>query len=96
MVLHESTVTTTSTPDQSELRTDVSAPFLVSRQNQSIDGVIPQNPQVNFVGPQVADPSFRALASLLDIGVVIPLNIESSIEEHCFNVAENIHLPNLK
>ena len=29
MFLDESTVTTTSTPDQIELRTDLSAPFLV-------------------------------------------------------------------
>ena len=45
MFLDESTVITTSTPDQIELRTDASAPFLV---NQSIDGIIPQNPQVNY------------------------------------------------
>ena len=34
MFLDESTVTTTSTPDQIELRTDVSAPFLVESVNR--------------------------------------------------------------
>ena len=34
MFLDESTVTTTSTPDQIELRTNVSAPFLVESVNR--------------------------------------------------------------